>query len=168
MALPRTSSANDALMIARLPGTSSAPPMPCTARATISSSMLEARPHHTEAAVKSVTPIANMRLRPNRSPAAPPTSSNADRNSANDSMTHCASNTVALNSRCSAGSAMLTTVPSMKAMLDARMVAARIQGAAAGEQGALAGAARTAASSQGSLVKVVMALRAVCPQLPGS
>jgi hypothetical protein len=43
----------------------------------------------------------------------------------------------------------------MKAMLDARMVAARIQGAAAGTHGALAGAARTAASSQGSLVKLV-------------
>jgi hypothetical protein len=41
-------------------------------------------------------------------------------------------------------------------MLEARMVAARIQGAAAGAQGALAGAARTAASSQGSLVKLVM------------
>ncbi len=128
--------------------------------------MLEERPHHTEAALKSVTPIANTRLRPNRSPAAPPTSSNADRKSANDSMTHCASNTVALNSRCSAGSAMLATVPSMKAMLEARMVAARTHGAAAGVQGALAGAARAPASSQGSLAKVVMALRAVCPQSP--
>ena len=46
--------------------------------------------------------------------------------SANDSMTHCASNTVASNSRCSAGSAMFATVPSMKDMLEARMVAARI------------------------------------------
>src|SRR5262245_54447090 len=155
IALPRSPSANDALMIARLPGTRSAPPSPCTARAAMSSLMLDARPHHTEAAVNSATPIANTRLRPKRSPAAPPTSSSADKKSAKDSITHCASNTDALNSRCSAGIAMLTTVPSMKAMLEARMVAARIHGAAARAHGAACGTARTAASSQGSLVKLV-------------
>jgi hypothetical protein len=57
----------------------------------------------------------------------------------------------------------------MKAMLEARMVAARIQGAAAGVHGALAGAARAAASSQGSLAKafnVGGGLSAVIPGLP--
>ena len=46
------------------------------------------------------------------------------------STTHCTSASVAPSADCSAGSATLTTVPSMKAMLEPRMVAARIHGAA--------------------------------------
>ena len=57
IACPRSSSGNDALMIARLPGTSIAPPMPCTARATISCEMFGASPHQTEASANSTTPI---------------------------------------------------------------------------------------------------------------
>jgi hypothetical protein len=44
----------------------------------------------------------------------------------------------------------------MNAMLEARIVAARTQGAAAREQGAAAGALRAIASSQGSRLKAVM------------
>jgi hypothetical protein len=51
---------------------------------------------------------------------------------------------------------MLTTVPSMNAMLVARIVAARTQGAAAGEQGAAPCTLRAIASSQGSRLKAVM------------
>src|SRR5439155_14767549 len=40
---------------------------------------------------------------------------------------HCTSATVACRSRCNTGSATLTTVPSIKAILDPRIVAARIQ-----------------------------------------
>ena len=35
IAFPRLASSKEALMMARLPGTSNAPPMPCAARATI-------------------------------------------------------------------------------------------------------------------------------------
>jgi hypothetical protein len=47
---------------------------------------------------------------------------------------------------------MLTTVPSMKTMLDARIVAARIHGPTCGEQETAAGALNTTASSDGGFV----------------
>src|SRR5207244_9728649 len=68
IACPRLSPLKYVLMIARLPGTSNAPPTPCTARATISCPGLGANPHHTEAAVKSNIPALKTRLRPNWSP----------------------------------------------------------------------------------------------------
>jgi hypothetical protein len=77
MALPRSFSGNDALMSARLPGTSSAPPMPCTARAAISWCTLPASAQPTDDSAKMPTPIAKMRRRPKWSPSAPPTSSSA-------------------------------------------------------------------------------------------
>ena len=64
MARPLLSSSNEALMIASDPGTSNAPPTPCTARATISCSGLLASPHNTEAAANMTTPRVKMRLRP--------------------------------------------------------------------------------------------------------
>ncbi len=79
IARPRCSESNDAPMIARLPGTSSAPPMPCTARATISWLMLVARPQPAEASAKIPTPMQKTRLRPRRSPSEPPNSNNAAR-----------------------------------------------------------------------------------------
>src|SRR5712691_5120704 len=56
---------------------------------------------------------------------------------------------LACKSFCSAGSATLTTVPSINAMLEAITVAARIHGAADGAQGDAAGAARMTPASQG-------------------
>src|SRR2546430_427506 len=50
--------------------------------------------------------------------------------------------TVAPRLACSAGSARLTTLPSIKARLDPRIVAARIHGAASDEHGAAAGGER--------------------------
>ena len=64
MAFPRSSPSKEALMIARDPGTSIAPPTPCRARAAISMSGLVDRPHHTEARVKIAIPREKMRLRP--------------------------------------------------------------------------------------------------------
>ena len=64
MALPRSSPSKEELMMAREPGTSIAPPTPCTARATISMSGLVESPHHTEASVKMAMPRVKMRLRP--------------------------------------------------------------------------------------------------------
>jgi hypothetical protein len=57
---------------ARDPGVSSAPPMPCNARAAISISAFGASPHMTDASVNHTTPTTNTRRRPNRSPSAPP------------------------------------------------------------------------------------------------
>ena len=51
-----------------------APPMPCTNRAAISTGWLNDRPHSSEAAVKSTSPITKTRLRPIRSPSRPPKS----------------------------------------------------------------------------------------------
>src|SRR5258707_13173020 len=65
-------------------------------------------------------------------------------------MTHCTSTAVALRFVCSAGSATFTTVPSMNAMLDARMVAARTQRPRVFSQGAVPAPERTTFSSQGS------------------
>ena len=59
-------------IMARLPGVSSAPPMPCSTRAMIRVSGLGARPHSKEAAANHAVPITNTRRRPNRSPSEPP------------------------------------------------------------------------------------------------
>src|SRR5215475_280010 len=64
MARPRSFSANDALMIARLPGTSSAAPIPWIARARISPLMVSARPQAADAVAKTMAPIAYIRRRP--------------------------------------------------------------------------------------------------------
>ena len=52
----------------------SAPPRPCTARATTSWPCVVARPQASEARVKSAIPVRNMRRCPNRSPSRPPSS----------------------------------------------------------------------------------------------
>src|SRR6266481_3403814 len=65
-------------------------------------------------------------------------------------MTHCTSTAVALRFVCNAGSATFTTVPSMNAMLDARMVAVSTQRPRDFSHGAIAAPARTTFSSQGS------------------
>jgi hypothetical protein len=51
-----------------------APPSPWTARATFSASTVGARAAAAEPRVKTTRPIANTRLRPNRSPSAAPES----------------------------------------------------------------------------------------------
>src|SRR6266446_8172497 len=65
-------------------------------------------------------------------------------------MTHCTSTAVALRLVCSAGSATFTTVPSMNAMLEARMVAARTQRPRALEHVDPGGCDRIRFSSHGS------------------
>src|SRR5213596_1797915 len=65
-------------------------------------------------------------------------------------MTHCTSTIVAFRFACRAGNATFTTVPSMNAMLEARVVAASTQRPARFEQGAAAGRERITLSSHGS------------------
>jgi hypothetical protein len=69
-------------------------------------------------------------------------------------MIHCAPVISVPISRWSTGSATLMTVPSMKVMLDAKMVAASTHGAACLEQRIPAIPARIAASSQGALINL--------------
>src|SRR2546428_6380585 len=92
-----------------------------------------------------------MRRRPSRSPSEPPTSRSAARRSAYASTTHWTSATVAPSSRCSAGKARLTTVPSTKARLEPSTVVASTHGRAASAHGGEGRAARTTPSSHGGL-----------------
>src|ERR1700720_4372541 len=64
-------------------------------------------------------------------------------------MTHCTSTMFAWNAFCSVGMATLTTVLSMKAILEARIVAVRIHGPASGLHGAAALPDRMGVPSQG-------------------
>ena len=72
IARARSSGTKAASMIARLPGVSSAPPTPCSARAAISTPTDGATAHSAEATVNQAMPITNTRRRPMRSPSAPP------------------------------------------------------------------------------------------------
>ena len=64
IARARSCGANEAWIIARLPGVSSAPPTPCSARAAMSSGAVGASPHSSEAIANQTTPITNTRRRP--------------------------------------------------------------------------------------------------------
>src|SRR6266498_269172 len=86
-------------------------------------------------------------------------------------MTHCTSTIVAFRFVCSAGNATFTMVLSIKAILEARVVATSTQRPTSFEQGALARRERITLSSQGSWIDVSMtashfqavaAHRAVC------
>src|SRR4029077_15677281 len=71
-------------------------------------------------------------------------------------MTHCTSTIVAFRFVCSAGNATLTTVLSIKAILEARVVATSTQRPAIFEKGALARGERITRSSQGSRIDANM------------
>src|SRR6266481_9498885 len=71
-------------------------------------------------------------------------------------MTHCTSTIVAFRFVCSAGNATLTTVLSIKAILEARVVATSTQRRSSFEQGALARRERITLSLQGSWIDVSM------------
>jgi hypothetical protein len=64
MAVERSSGWKLASMIARLPGVSSAPPTPWSARAKISMPTFGASAHSSEAAANQITPTTKMRRRP--------------------------------------------------------------------------------------------------------
>jgi hypothetical protein len=64
IARPRSLFGNVAVMMARLPGTSSAPPRPWSERARMRWAALGAAPHHADAIAKIATPREKMRTRP--------------------------------------------------------------------------------------------------------
>ena len=72
MARPRSAGTNDAVMMARLPGVSRAPPMPCSARAATSISTFGASPQSAEATANQMVPMMKIRRRPYRSASEPP------------------------------------------------------------------------------------------------
>jgi len=88
IARPRSPSEKLALIRARLPGTSNAPPTPVRLCDNQPSNVGRPARNMVEAAEKSATPIANTVRRPYMSPRTPPTSSSAARNNAYDSTTH--------------------------------------------------------------------------------
>ena len=75
MAFERSSGANDAWRIDRLPGVSSAAPAPCSARAAIRNPAFGARPQASDASANQTVPIMKTFRRPCTSPSAPPSSS---------------------------------------------------------------------------------------------
>src|SRR5580692_1442142 len=120
--------------------------------------MFNATPQPAEASAKTAVPIMKIRRRPNRSPREPPTRIKAPRNNPYDSITHCTSTTVARRDAWSEGRATFTAVLSIKAMLEARIVAARIQRPACALLGTSTPADRITVSSQGNLTEVRMHL----------
>ncbi len=64
IARPRSSAGKFTLINARLPGTSSAPPTPCTPRAITSCHTFGASPHQADAAQNNTTPAAKTVRRP--------------------------------------------------------------------------------------------------------
>src|SRR5438874_12276826 len=78
-------------------------------------------------------------------------------------MTHCTSTMVAFRFACSAGNATFTTVLSINAMLEARVVATRTQRPARFEQGAAVGAERITLSSQGSRMNASITMARLVP-----
>ena len=73
--VPRRPGGVTAASIVRVSGVKIAPPTPCTARAATSAPIVGANAAAADPAVKTATPIVNIRRRPNRSPSAPPVSS---------------------------------------------------------------------------------------------
>ena len=71
-AAPRRAAATAPASSATAAGMTSAEPAPCTVRATMSVPVSGASAQTTEASVNTPSPAANVRRRPNRSPAAAP------------------------------------------------------------------------------------------------
>jgi hypothetical protein len=81
MARPRSAFGNAALRSARLFGTSSALPTPCTARATMSCAAVVVSAAAADASARMPSPSRKSRRRPKRSPAEPAASVRAARKS---------------------------------------------------------------------------------------
>ena len=107
---------NVVMMIDSTAGETIAAPTPCITRAAISTPIVLASPHASDAALKIVTPIMNIRRRPSRSAARPPSSSRPPNVIVYAISTHCS----VVSDTCSEflieGSATVTIVPSRTVM----------------------------------------------------
>ena len=79
IARPRSSAQKLDWMMDRLPGTRSAPPMPWSVRAAMSTPSVGETAQSSDAALNQTTPIRNTRRRPKMSPSDPPMRMSADR-----------------------------------------------------------------------------------------
>jgi hypothetical protein len=95
--------------IVSVEGASTAAPSPCTARATNNCQPSWARPPPSEASVNRPSPTRNIRLRPYRSPARPPSSMNPAKAIAYAFTTHWRPCSLRARSARTDGSATLTT-----------------------------------------------------------
>ncbi len=158
MARPRSAGGNDALMSARLPGTSSAAPTPCRARAATSSANTSrhAAPcrgdsEQDDTGGEGLTAASGVAHR-----SAGQEEGGQREGIGFDHPLHARQRGV--EDDCRAGRATFTTVLSMKARLEPRIVAASThRPPGAGAQSA--SPARMAASSHGSLPTAVMPIR---------
>ncbi len=107
---------NVVTMSASAAGATIAPPAPCTARAASSHVWEVANPPAREAAEKSSRPVTNIRRRPSRSPARPPSSSSPPNARAYPLTTHSRPAPENPRARWMCGSATLTTVESSTTM----------------------------------------------------
>ena len=114
-----------------------APPMPWTTRKAISMPPDTERAQPTEASVKTATPAAKMRLRPKRSPSAPPAGINAARASAYALTIHSRPLGDRCSSRWMAGSATLTIRTSSTIMPCARHATVSVSRCTASELGVM-------------------------------
>jgi hypothetical protein len=109
-------SLNVVVMIDSTAGASSAAPRPCATRPATSIPGELASPLTADAAVNSATPARNRRLRPNRSPARPPSSKKPPNASVYAVITHCRSAWAKPRSLWIAGRATFTIVASSTTM----------------------------------------------------
>src|SRR6266571_1322011 len=108
-ASPRRSGETAAERMVRVRGVTMAPPTPCAARATIRAPMLGASAAAADPAVNTARPIANIRLRPNRSPSAAPVSKSTAYVSVYAFTVHSSPDSDAPRSRLITGRAVVTT-----------------------------------------------------------
>ena len=113
------------VMIDSTAGASIAAPRPCATRPATRIPGELASPLIADAAVNSPTPAKNRRLRPNRSPARPPSSMEPPNASVYAVMTHCRSALAKPRSVWIAGSATFTIVASSTTMNWATVTSAR-------------------------------------------
>ena len=106
-------------------GTSNAPAIPCSARATISTGAVGANAHASDVTAKPIRPAANTRLRPNRSDSDPASRIRDPNVSRYASTIHCCVAMPPPSSACIAGSATFTTELSRNATNEPRMLASR-------------------------------------------
>jgi hypothetical protein len=126
IAVPRWRGGKVAAMIESVAGFISAAPAPCTTRAPISSSPLDARPQTSDDSVKTASPMTNIRRRPRRSASLPPLSINEANVSAYPVTIHSSSERPTWRSAAIDGRATLTTVLSSMIMKRPNETAPRV------------------------------------------
>ncbi len=134
MAAPRSSPEKVEVITASDAGVSRAPAMPWIPRKMMSVVTSGAAAHSADASPKSVTPSVNIRTSPKMSPSEPPRRISEPSVSRYASTTHCCEASPPPRSRWIAGSATFTTVMSMNAIDDPRIVAMSAKRLARGER----------------------------------